>query len=228
MNFVIKNLLVLLLPFIFHLSSSYPSPLNCTETTRLCTSFLAFKPQPNQTLALIQSMFDVLPRDLTVEGNGRDYIFIRKNCSCASPIKKYLTNTTYTVRENGGFVYDKVIEAYGGLAFLPNSRRRATAGGVVWLQLFCGCSSGLWNYMMSYVMRDGDSIESLASRFGVSMDSIETANGITNPDNVTIGALYYIPLNSGIILGALFFFCSFTLIDLWFLKCRLLLLFSKK
>ncbi|KAM7476010.1 hypothetical protein LguiB_023253 [Lonicera macranthoides] len=196
MNFVITNLLILLIPFIFHLSSSYPSPLNCTETTRLCTSFLAFKPQPNQTLALIQSMFDVLPQDLTVEGNGRDYIFIRKNCSCASPIKKYLTNTTYTVRENGGFVYDKVIEAYGGLAFLPNSRRRATAGGVVWLQLFCGCSSGLWNYMMSYVMRDGDSIESLASRFGVSMDSIETANGITNPDNVTIGALYYIPLNS--------------------------------
>lgn len=50
---------------------------------------------------------------------------------------------------------------------------------------------------MSYVMRDGDSVQSLASRFGVSMDSIEQVNGIHDPDNVTVGALYYIPLDSG-------------------------------
>ncbi|KAE9621388.1 putative protein kinase RLK-Pelle-LysM family [Lupinus albus] len=49
---------------------------------------------------------------------------------------------------------------------------------------------------MSYVMRDGDSVESLASRFGVSMDSIESVNGIDDPDNVTVGSLYYIPLDS--------------------------------
>lgn len=53
--------------------------------------------------------------------------------------------------------------------------------------------------MMSYVLRDGDSVESLASRFGVSMDSIVTANGLDNPDNVTVGQLYFIPLNSGIV-----------------------------
>ncbi|CAK9153487.1 unnamed protein product, partial [Ilex paraguariensis] len=141
-------------------------------------------------------MFDVLPEDITVEGNDRGYVFIRKNCSCASTIHKYLTNTTFTVRENGGSVYDMVINAYGGLAFLSNSNREARVGGVVSLRLFCGCSSGLWNYFLSYVMSDGDSVQSLASRFGVSMDSIETVNGISNPDNVSVGALYYIPLNS--------------------------------
>jgi spore germination protein YaaH len=46
-------------------------------------------------------------------------------------------------------------------------------------------------------MKEGDTVQSLSSRFGVSMDSIETVNGIQNPDNVTAGALYYIPLNSG-------------------------------
>jgi spore germination protein YaaH len=51
--------------------------------------------------------------------------------------------------------------------------------------------------LMSYVMRDGDTVQSLASRFGVSMDSIEQVNGILNPDNVTVGGLYYIPLDSG-------------------------------
>ncbi|WVZ24678.1 hypothetical protein V8G54_003222 [Vigna mungo] len=170
--------------------------MNCTDTGRVCTSFIAFKPEPNQTLALIQSMFDVLPGDITVEGNGWGYVFIRKNCSCAAGIKKYLSNTTFTVKSNEGLVYDVVMSAYDGLAVLPNTTRRARNGAVVSLRLFCGCSSGLWNYLVSYVMRDGDSIESLASRFGVSMDSIESVNGISNLDNVTVGSLYYIPLDS--------------------------------
>ncbi|KAL0441476.1 UNVERIFIED_CONTAM: LysM domain receptor-like kinase [Sesamum radiatum] len=178
-------------------AEAYLAPLNCTDTTRLCTSFLAFKPSPEQTLPVIQSMFDVLQEDVTVEGNGRDYVFIRKNCSCASGLRKYLTNTTFTVRENNGSVYDLVIDSYDGLAYFPsNFTRAAKKGAVVSLRLMCGCSSGLWNYLMSYVMQDGDSVESLASRFGVSMDSIETVNGIANPDNFTVGEFYYIPLNS--------------------------------
>ncbi|XP_010267144.1 PREDICTED: lysM domain receptor-like kinase 3 isoform X2 [Nelumbo nucifera] len=188
------SILVLLLNL--HCSFSYPAPLNCSDTTRLCTSFLAFKPNRIPTQPLIQSMFDVLPEDVTVEGDNRDYLFIRKNCSCAASAKKYMTNTTFTVREDDGSVYDMVIEAYGGLAFLPNSTRSARVGLVVSLHLLCGCSSGLWNYLMSYVMQDGDTIESLASRFGVSMDSIEAINRISNPDNVSVGTVYYIPLNS--------------------------------
>ncbi|KAL2539203.1 LysM domain receptor-like kinase 3 [Abeliophyllum distichum] len=190
------------LPFILQVlifcsSAAYPTPLNCTDTTRLCTSFLAFKPTSKQTLPVIQSMFDVLSQDITIEGNGRDYIFIKKNCFCASGLHKYLSNTTFTVRENNGSLYDLVMDAYDGLAyFSTNFTRKARKGAVVSLRLMCGCSSGLWNYLLSYVMKDEDSVESLASRFGVSMDSIETVNGISNPDNITVGALYYIPLNS--------------------------------
>lgn len=32
------------------------------------------------------------------------------------------------------------------------------------------------------------------------MDSLETVNGIANRDNVTVGALYYVTLNSGMVL----------------------------
>ncbi|KDP40856.1 hypothetical protein JCGZ_24855 [Jatropha curcas] len=170
--------------------------MNCTDTTRLCTSFMAFKPQENQTLAVIQSMFDVLPQDVTVEGSDHGYIFIKKNCSCLSIDKVYASNTTYTMKSSDGYVYDIVINAYDGLGFLPNTTRKAKVGAVISLRLFCGCSSGLWNYLMSYVMGEGDTVESLSSRFGVSMDSIEAVNGIGNPDNVTVGTLYYIPLNS--------------------------------
>ncbi|KAL1538301.1 LysM domain receptor-like kinase 3 [Salvia divinorum] len=189
---------LLLLKFqAFAAAENYPSPLNCTDTTRLCTSFLAFKPSPQQTLPVILSMFDVLQEDVTVEGNGRDYVFIKKNCSCALGLRKYLSNTTFTVRENNGSVYGLVRESYDGLAYFPsNITRAAKMGSVVSLRLMCGCSSGLWNYLMSYVMQEGDSVGSLASRFGVSMDSIESVNEIANPDNVTVGALYYIPLNS--------------------------------
>ncbi|TXG68818.1 hypothetical protein EZV62_003753 [Acer yangbiense] len=175
---------------------SYTQPMNCTDTTRLCTSFLAFKMEPNQTLSVIQSMFDVLPGDVTTEGNGNGYVFIRKNCSCLTTPKNYVSNTTFTVKSNGGYVYDLVIDAYEGLAILDNTTRESRVGAVISLRLFCGCSSGLWNYLMSYVMRDGDSVQSLASRFGISMDSFEQVNGIQNPDNVTVGDLYFIPLNS--------------------------------
>lgn len=206
-------LLHVLLKFHVFIAAQYPAPLNCTDTTRLCTSFLAFKPSPEQNLAVIMSMFDVLQEDITVEGNGRDYVFIKKNCSCALGLNKYLTNSTFTVRKNNGSVYDLVKDSYDGLAYFPlNFTRAAKKGAVVSLRLMCGCSSGLWNYLMSYVMEDGDSVESLASRFGVSMDSIETVNGIANPDNVTVGALYYIPLNSGIILYFLFLFLSKSLL----------------
>ncbi|XP_042022689.1 lysM domain receptor-like kinase 3 [Salvia splendens] len=197
-SILIVLLHLLLLKFqAFAAAENYPSPLNCTDTTRLCTSFLAFKPSPQQTLPVILSMFDVLQEDVTVEGNGRDYVFIKKNCSCALGLRKYLSNTTFTVRENNGSVYGLVRESYDGLAYFPsNITRAARRGSVVSLRLMCGCSSGLWNYLMSYVMQEGDSVESLASRFGVSMDSIESVNEIANPDNVTVGALYYIPLNS--------------------------------
>lgn len=200
MDHIGEQILIIFSVFLLIFSSSAANPttpLNCTDTTRLCTSFIAFKPTAEQTLAVIQSMFDVLPRDIKIEGNGRNYIFIKKNCTCSSDLNKYLTSTTFTVRENNGSVYDMVMRAYDGLAYVSsNVTREARNGAVVSLKLMCGCSSGLWNYLMSYVMRDGDSIESLASRFGVSMDSIVTVNGIANPDNVTIGALYYIPLNS--------------------------------
>lgn len=183
---------------IIPLCSSYPTPSNCTDTGRLCTSFLAFKPSPEQTLPVIQSMFDVLPNDITVEGNGKGYVFIRKNCSCAYGMRKYLTNTTYTVRKNNGSVYNMVVDAYDGLAYFPtNFTREGKKGAVVSLKLICGCSSGLWNYLMSYVMTDDDTVGSLSSRFGVSMDNIENVNGIANPDNFTAGSLYYVPLNSG-------------------------------
>lgn len=212
---------VILLPLIFLVlvqtlnalySSSATIPMNCTDTSRLCTSFLAFKPLGNQSLAVIQSMFDVIPQDITVEGeDSHGYIFIKKNCSCLTTSKNYATNTTFTVRSNQGYVYDMILEAYDGLAMVPNVSRPARIGAVVSLRLFCGCSSSLWNYLMSYVMKDGDSVQSLASRFGVSMDSIEQVNGISNPDNVTVGALYYIPLNSGLPQKSFNFFYLFFL-----------------
>ncbi|XP_020581868.1 lysM domain receptor-like kinase 3 isoform X1 [Phalaenopsis equestris] len=171
-------------------------PLNCSETARICTSFLAFKAAPNVTISLVQSMFDVFPEDVTADkSSSPDYLFIRKNCSCLYN-KKYLANTTFTMRGREGLVNETVASAYDGLALLPNSTRRARVGAVISLHLICGCSSGLWNYLMSYVMEEGDSVQSLSSRFGVSMDDIETVNGMDGPNGGFVGDVYYIPLNS--------------------------------
>ncbi|CAN8288250.1 unnamed protein product [Cochlearia groenlandica] len=173
---------------------TYSKPMNCSDTSRLCTSFLAFRPNKNQSLSLIQSMFDALPSDITF---NEDYLYIKKNCSCLTTTHQYTTNTTFTIRQNIGHVSDSVVSAYSGLAFPPNSSREARAGSVVSVQLLCGCSSGLWNYLMSYVAVYGDSVESISSKFGVGMDWIQQVNKILNlDDNVTVGDVFYIPLNS--------------------------------
>ncbi|XP_021749953.1 lysM domain receptor-like kinase 3 [Chenopodium quinoa] len=180
------------------ISISSTQPMNCSDAGRVCASFLALKPTSNLTLPLIQSMFDVLPKDVTVENSDKDFIFVRKNCSCDPRLRDFLTTTTFTVRNGSGLVNDLVKDAYQGLALIQNNSnsRMARINEVVSVRLLCGCSSGLWNYLMSYVMKDGDTLSSLSSRFGVSMDSIEQVNGIDNPDNITVGQLYYIPLNS--------------------------------
>ncbi|MQL78814.1 hypothetical protein Taro_011247 [Colocasia esculenta] len=178
-------------------SRAYTAPLNCSDTGRLCTSFLAVRSNPNLTLPLLHSMFDVLPGDITVDDAGSPgYFYIKKNCSCSSSTRKYLSNTTFTVRAEEGPAYGLVTDAYGALAFFQNSSRWVRSGAVVSLHLLCGCSSGLWNYLMTYVLGDGETIGSLASRFGVSMDDIETVNGIADPNSAVVGEVYYVPLLS--------------------------------
>ncbi|CAN7018871.1 unnamed protein product [Brassica rapa subsp. trilocularis] len=194
MNLATHSFWVLSFFTLWNLSSS--KPMNCSDTSRLCTSFLAFKPNQNQTFSIIQSMFDALPSDITADAASGD-VYVRKNCSClATTPHQYATNTTFTIRQNRSSVSDAVVSDYSGLAFPLNSTREARPGAVVSVQLLCGCSSGLWNYLMSYVTVKGDSVQSLSSRFGVSMDRIEGVNGISSPDNITTGDLIYIPLDS--------------------------------
>jgi spore germination protein len=49
-----------------------------------------------------------------------------------------------------------------------------------------------------YVVQDGDSLWDIALRFGVSMDDLEQANGITNPNQLSAGAKLVIPGLEGI------------------------------
>lgn len=89
-----------------------------------------------------------------------------------------------------------VSEAYGPLALITESTTIVKTGAVVPVKLLCGCSSGLWNYLVTWVAYEGDSVEALASRFGVSMGSIEAANGFSGVTDLVPGDIYYIPLDS--------------------------------
>ncbi|KAE8775575.1 lysM domain receptor-like kinase 3 [Hordeum vulgare] len=176
------------------------SPLACSELSRVCTAFLAFPAAGNASV--LQSMFDASPGDLTSDpAASPGYAFVRKNCSCLAS-RTYLANTTYTIPSTvplNATAAQVAAAAYGGLAVPPPGgalQRPPRPGAVVALHLICGCSSGPWNYLLSYVGSDGDTVESLSSRFGASMDAIEAANGMPGPDPITTGKVYYIPLNS--------------------------------
>ncbi|VAH63551.1 unnamed protein product [Triticum turgidum subsp. durum] len=176
------------------------SPLACSELSRVCTAFLAFPAAGNASV--LQSMFDASPADLTSDpAASPGYAFVRKNCSCLAS-RTYLANTTYTVPSAvplNATAAQVAVAAYAGLAVPPPGgalQRPPRPGAVVALHLICGCSSGPWNYLLSYVGADGDTVESLSSRFGASMDAIEAANGMPGPDPISTGKVYYIPLNS--------------------------------
>ncbi|XP_062220709.1 lysM domain receptor-like kinase 3 [Phragmites australis] len=182
------------------------APLACSELSRVCTAFLAFPAAAAANVTLLESMFDAAPGDLTADAAASPvYAFVRKNCSCL-PSRTYLANTTYTIPSStasaappNATAADVAATAYAGLAVPPPggaAQRPARPGAVVALHLLCGCSPGPWNYLLSYVGVDGDTVGSLSSRFGASMDAIEAANGMANPDPITVGKVYYIPLNS--------------------------------
>ncbi|EEE55360.1 lysM domain receptor-like kinase 3 [Oryza sativa Japonica Group] len=182
------------------------APLPCSELSRVCTAFVAFPAAGEAANAsVLESMFDAAPGDITADAAASPgYAFVRKNCSCLAS-RTYLANTTYTVPSAAAgatanaTAADVAAAAYAGLAVPPPggpALRPPRPGAVVALHLLCGCSSGPWNYLLSYVGVDGDTVQSLSSRFGASMDAIEAANGMAGPDPITTGKVYYIPLNS--------------------------------
>ncbi|KAL5227505.1 hypothetical protein ABZP36_015770 [Zizania latifolia] len=181
-------------------------PLACSELSRVCTAFVAFPAAgAADNVSVLESMFDAALGDITADAAASPgYAFVRKNCSCLAS-RTYLANTTYTVpyavaaAPPNATAADVAAAAYAGLAVPPPrgpALRPPHPGAVVSLHLLCGCSSGPWNYLLSYVGVDGDTVESLSSRFGASMDAIEAANGMAGPDPITTGKVYYIPLNS--------------------------------
>ncbi|WVZ68872.1 hypothetical protein U9M48_017753 [Paspalum notatum var. saurae] len=184
------------------------APLACSELSRVCTAFLAFPAagSGDANATLLESMFDAAPGDITADAAASPgYAFVRKNCSCL-PSRTYLANTTYTIPSSSAAASatnataaDAAAAAYAGLAVPPPggaAQRPPRPGAVVALHLLCGCSSGPWNYLLSYVGVEGDTVESLSSRFGASMDAIEAANAMAGPDPITAGKVYYIPLNT--------------------------------
>ncbi|KAI5011881.1 hypothetical protein ZWY2020_024015 [Hordeum vulgare] len=136
--------------------------------------------------------------DLTSRPHARPGLAaVRKNYSCLASCT-YLTNTTYTIPSIvplNATAPQVAYVLYGGLV-VPPPGGALTSAPVMALPPDL-CLSGPWNYLLSYVGVDGDIVESLSSRFGASMDAIETASGMPGPDPITTGKVYYISLNSG-------------------------------
>jgi LysM repeat protein len=45
----------------------------------------------------------------------------------------------------------------------------------------------------SYVVAEGDTLAIIADRFGVTVDALQAANSIANPDTIVVGAVLQIP-----------------------------------
>jgi stage VI sporulation protein D len=45
----------------------------------------------------------------------------------------------------------------------------------------------------TYVVQEGDTLSSIAQRYGVSVQALQTANGISDPDALLVGQVLVIP-----------------------------------
>lgn len=55
-----------------------------------------------------------------------------------------------------------------------------------------------WRDIREYIVQNGDSVTSLAQKFGISSDSVRWSNGITG-NNLTVGATLFIPPAEGVV-----------------------------
>ncbi|KAI4988235.1 hypothetical protein ZWY2020_029865 [Hordeum vulgare] len=106
-------------------------------------------------------MFDASPDDLTSDPPCQ--AFVRKNYSCLTS-RTYLANTTYTtpsIVPLNATAPQVAVVAYGGLVVPPPGgalQWPPRPSAVIALHLICGCLSGPWNYLLSYVGVDGDTV----------------------------------------------------------------------
>ncbi|KAJ8645721.1 hypothetical protein MRB53_007469 [Persea americana] len=169
----------------------------CNGQNTSCQSYLIFRSQPPyNSVSSISGLLASDPSQLSQINSVPDNatfqtdkeVIVPINCSCSGQFSQ--ANTSYTIRE-GDIYFTVANNTYQGLSTcqaLQNqnnvSARNLDVGMEITVPLRCACptrnqtSDGV-KYLLSYLVRSGDTVWSISQRFGVSQDSVLQSNGFS-------------------------------------------------
>ncbi|XWS50721.1 hypothetical protein CRYUN_Cryun12cG0111300 [Craigia yunnanensis] len=165
-------------------------------------SEIAFRFQAN--ISDILGVNSISPKSLGDEiFEAKSILKVPISCSCVDGIRRYIS-TTYTVRPAdtaesisegfGGFVSAEQIRSSNGI----NATNPLMTGQSLAIPLPCTCfgnvNNGITAVYMSYVVKTGESLDSVATEFGTTTMELEGINGLGHPV-VNPGDILSIPIS---------------------------------
>ncbi|GMH17309.1 hypothetical protein Nepgr_019150 [Nepenthes gracilis] len=189
----------------------------CNGPLSNCTAYLTFRSSPpkyNTPLSIayllnanssaiaqlngISSLVSTIP--------SGDLVIIPINCSCTSARSYYQYNATYTLSAGDTYfsvannTYEALTTCQAMMSQNPYGVRNLSEGLDLLVPLMCACptsnqtKSGV-EYLLTYLVKQGDTVDSIGNMFGVDKQSILDANELSG------GFIYYftpllVPLKS--------------------------------
>ncbi|GMN29717.1 hypothetical protein TIFTF001_002533 [Ficus carica] len=185
----------------------------CNGRNRSCQTYLTFRSTPPyNTVSAISALFSVDPFEVSQFNNVSEtspfetdhLVFVPVNCSCSGQF--YQANKPYTVKhgENYLIIANNTFQGLTTCQALLNQSVNPPAANIstnqiISVPLRCACPTknqsdlGI-NYLVSYLVRQGDTFLIISQTFGVNADSVSEANDL--PETLFPFTTLLIPLEN--------------------------------
>ncbi|KAJ4715029.1 LysM receptor kinase [Melia azedarach] len=169
---------------------------SCNGLNRSCQAYLIFRSiSPYDTVASISKLLASDPAQLskinsvseTATFENNKVVIVPVNCSCSG--QHYQVNTTYVVEKGDTYllIANNTFQGLSTCQAIQDQRSNVSNFGVgsrVLVPLRCACptknqtDSGV-HYLLSYLVKQGDSVGQISKRFGVDTGRTLAANGLS-------------------------------------------------
>ncbi|OMO84237.1 hypothetical protein COLO4_22151 [Corchorus olitorius] len=187
----------------------------CNGLNTSCQSYLVFRSQPSyNTVTSISNLLSANPTQVaeinevpeTASFETNQLVIVPVNCSCSGDF--YQVNSTYAVQSGQGYfsIANDTFQALSTCQAIQNqqpniSSNSLNVGQRIIVPLRCACLTKNQtdvgnNYLLSYLIAQGDDIPGIAQLFGVNSESILEANQITDPSSIVFFTTLLIPLQN--------------------------------
>lgn len=166
-------------------------------------SEIAFRFQLNITDLLAANSINILSA-VPSPGNqilaAKTAVKVPVSCRCVDGIRRSVS-TAYTVRPADSL--ESISEGFGGLVSeeqirMVNNNEGLRSGESIWIPLPCACFGNSYNgvstVFMSYVVQSGESLKSIAMKFGTTLMDLLSINGLGQVPVVDPGDILAIPI----------------------------------